>query len=168
MSEPALILSTLSASRPKQACNMRDHPAQTLETLSQIFLHSHLLWWRSRTVLTITQTNRKYLRRARALSQHLHTFVHLVLVQLESSNAASQGCSTPSTEAANQTECQWHSRWITAATRWQFIYIFNFILTMARSNTRRKMRQGSLWLLSWLIYFDSCALTSGISRCSCK
>lgn len=72
MSEPALILSTLSASRPKQACNMRDHPAQTLETLSQIFLHSHLLWWRSRTVLTITQTNRKYLRRARALSQHLH------------------------------------------------------------------------------------------------
>lgn len=126
MSEPALILSTLSASRPKQACNMRDHPAQTLQTLSQIFLHSHLLWWRSRTVLTITQTNRKYLRRARALSQHLHTFVHLVLVQLESSNAASQGCSTPSTEAANQTECQWHSRWITAATRWQFIYIFNF------------------------------------------
>lgn len=54
--------------------------AQTLEILSRIFLHLYLPWQRSSTVLLITQTNRKHLWHAQALSEHQHSPVDSALI----------------------------------------------------------------------------------------
>lgn len=93
MSKHARTLST-----PRQPADQNKHatsglPAQTLETLSQIFLRSYLPRQAARPALFITRENRKYLRYAQtsAQSPHRNNVAHYALTT-GGKKVHTQGC----------------------------------------------------------------------------
>ena len=142
-----------------------------LKHYHKYFVPSYILGQRARPVLFFSHANRKYGRHAQTLSLHQHDAAGFAPMIMERPIWAHSTLPRGGGSAE-----AWNHVWrgSDAPAGWlrqgsDGVHVFYCVLPLKPDPTlRRKIRQGSLWLLAWLICFDSCAMTPGISRCSCK
>lgn len=121
---------------------------------SHKYFSSYLPWKTARPLLFITQGNRKHLQRSQTLSEHQHNSAHWC--QWESTLGSVHRATSCQSQGFHRDDYE------TTACIW-FYFLMKLDPTL-----RATIMWRFLWQLAWLICIDSCALTPGISRCSCK
>lgn len=125
---------------------------------SHKYFSSCLPWKTARPLLFITQGNRKHLQRSQTLSEHQHNSAHWCQWKSTLGSVLSTGPHPANHRPSTET-----------ITRQQRHACISFYFPMKLDPTLRAIIMWRfLWQLAWLICIDSCALTPGISHCSCK